>query len=78
MSDVLQGSILQSVLCTIFVSSPESGIEDTLCKIEITKLGGTVSTTEGRDAIQRDLDRLEKWAHENLFRFKKVNTRCCS
>ncbi|GAB0178859.1 hypothetical protein GRJ2_000351200 [Grus japonensis] len=51
----------------------DSVIECTLGKFSNdTKLCGAVNTLEGRDAIQRDLDRLERWSCANCMKFNKV------
>ncbi|KAJ7411994.1 rna-directed dna polymerase from mobile element jockey-like [Willisornis vidua] len=66
------GSILGLVLFNIFIKDLEKGLEVIFSKFaNDIKLGGAVDSFEGKQALQRDLNKLEDWAITNHVKFNK-------
>ena len=71
-SGLPQGAILRLVLFSVFISDSDTGLEDILSKfLDNTKLGGAIDSFEGREALQRDLDKLEGLVITNHMKFQK-------
>ncbi|TRZ24912.1 hypothetical protein HGM15179_002133 [Zosterops borbonicus] len=68
-----QASKLGSVVFNTFINGIDSGVECSLRKfVDYTKLSGVVDSPEGQDAIQRELNKIEKKSHGNLMGVNKA------
>lgn len=59
----LKGHLLKPVLFNIHINDLDAGLEGMLRKFAVcTELGGAVKSLRGREGLQRNLDKSEKWA----------------
>ena len=67
-SGVLQRQIPGPILFQVFISDLDDRTE---CNLDNAKSGGMTDRMEVTATVQRDLNRLKKWAFKNLTKFNK-------
>ncbi|KAK4816474.1 hypothetical protein QYF61_017226 [Mycteria americana] len=69
---LMERSVLVPIPFNIFINDLDDGTECTLSKFaDDAKLGEVADMSQGHAAMQRDLDRLEKWTDRKLIKFNK-------
>lgn len=63
------------VLFNVFINDLDAGIEGIPIKFKEDTKRGVVDTLEGRETLQRDLDKLDDWAITNHIKFNKGKCR---
>jgi len=67
-----QGSIVGLVFLNTFINDKDDGIECTLHKFSGDTNLSSMADTAGGNAIQRNLEKLKRWALVNLMAFNKA------
>lgn len=67
-----QASVLGPLLFNVVLTDLHVGLEDILSLfVDDTKLGGAADSIEGREALQKDVEKVESWEITNDMRFSK-------
>jgi len=72
-SDVPQGTVLASILFIIMISDIDEELRNSISRLfaDDTKISAKIRTHEDTKRLQKDLDKVYKWADDNLMEFNE-------